>query len=115
MGWAEAQRNEAFRDVLRGFYSGFLHELRRVAESWQRSGAVADTASADDVAKAVMSFLLGFVAQSAILGDVAPDALTRGLRGLSGGGGDHPAPGIPEEGGVGDGTRSRRSARPRNR
>lgn len=93
MGWSEAQRNEAFRDVLRGFYFGFRDELRRIAESWQRRGTIAETASVDDVSKAMMSVLLGFVAQSAILGDVTPDMLVRGLRDLSNGsGGGHEPP-----------------------
>ena len=93
MGWAEAQRNEAFRCVLHGFYSGFRDELRRVAESWQRRGVLADTASVDDVSKATMALFLGFVAQSAILGDVAPATLARGLRDLSrGSGGGHAPP-----------------------
>ena len=86
MGWGEAQRNEAFRAVLRRFYLGFRDELRKVAESWQRQGLIAGTANVDDVAKASMSFLLGFVAQSAILDDVAPDVLARGLHDLAGDG-----------------------------
>lgn len=83
MGWGEAQRNEAFRQVLRRFYFGFRDELRKVAVSWKAQGRIDEEADVDDVAKAMMAFLLGFVAQSAILEDVQPDALTRGLHGLA--------------------------------
>lgn len=113
MGWAEAQRNEAFRDVLRGFYFGFRDELRRIAESWQRRGVIADTASVDDVSKAMMSFLLGFVAQSAILGDVAPDMLARGLRDLARGNGRGRAP--KDQDGADDKVRVERFTRPQGR
>jgi TetR/AcrR family transcriptional regulator, transcriptional repressor of aconitase len=82
MGWGEAQRNEAFRDILRCFYLGFRDELRNVASSWQQQGFIGPAANAEDVAKASMAFLLGFVAQSAILDDVTPDALARGLHDL---------------------------------
>ncbi|MNL44624.1 hypothetical protein D3C87_1672120 [compost metagenome] len=40
-------------------------------------------ASASDVAKAILAEILGFVVQSAILGDVEPKDIARGLRDLA--------------------------------
>ena len=86
MGWGEAQRNEAFRELLRAFYIGFRGKLRTVAESWQAQGTIPPTADVDEVAKATMALLLGFVAESTILEDVAPEAMGRGLTALIDGG-----------------------------
>ena len=112
VNWGEAQRNEAFREALRRFYLGFRDDLARIAQSWQRRGVIADGANAEDVSKAILAFLMGFIAQSAIMDDVTPDALASGLRSLSTGGVGRPALG-PSEGGAGDRTRVGRSARSR--
>lgn len=85
MGWGEAQRSEAFRHVLRQFYSGFRTQLRDVAVSWQQRGLIASNAETEAVALATMSLLLGFVAQSVILDDVTPQALAQGLHALRSG------------------------------
>lgn len=84
-GWGEAQRNARMLDAMRGFYLGFREQLAGAAGAWRRDGLVADDASADDLAKLLLSLVLGFVIQSVILGDVAPEAAASGLRSLRGG------------------------------
>lgn len=84
LGWSEAQRNERLRDVMQGYYLAFRVELADTVVRWKRAGEIRNTASAPDVAKAMLSAILGFVVQSAILGDVAPKDLGRGLRDLIG-------------------------------
>lgn len=87
LGWSEAQRNERLREVMEGYYLAFRAELAGAVGRWKQAGEVPSTASEPDVAKALLAAILGFVVQSAILGDVAPKDLARGLRDLMGG--DH--------------------------
>lgn len=110
VNWGEAQRNEAFREALRRFYSGFRDDLARIAQSWQRRGVIADGANAEDVSKAILALLMGFIAQSAIMDDVTPDALARGLGGLRDGHSRGRAPG-DRDGADGE-PRAERPARP---
>ncbi len=80
LGWSEAQRNERLGELMRGFYLPFRARLEDAAAQWRDDGAVRPDASAADVAKLVLSLILGFVVQSALLGDVASDAVADGLR-----------------------------------
>lgn len=82
LGWAETQRNERLRETMRGFYLGFRGQLERAAEAWRAEGAVAADAVPAEVARALLSAILGFVVQSALLGDVRPEEVARGLAGL---------------------------------
>ena len=85
LGWAEAQRSERLRETMRGFYLGFRGRLVEVAEAWQAAGHLRPDASPEQVAKAVLAAILGYVVQSALLGDVSADDLAGGLRGLGSG------------------------------
>lgn len=80
LGWSEAQRNERLREIMNGFYGAFRTQLARVADEWSRAGVVRHGASSSDVAKAVLAVILGYVVQSAVLGDVEPADIARGLR-----------------------------------
>lgn len=82
LGWSEAQRNERLRETMRGFYLPFRAVLEEAATQWRAQGILADRAAPEDVAKLMLSVILGFVVQSAILGDVAPDALAEGLQAM---------------------------------
>lgn len=83
LGWSEAQRNERLRETMRGFYLAFRARLADVAVQWGKAGLVRKGASTSDVAKAILAEILGFVVQSAILGDVEPKDIARGLRDLA--------------------------------
>jgi AcrR family transcriptional regulator len=83
LGWSEAQRNEQLRSTMRGFYTVFRDHLAAVARSWAVTGVINPQASADDVSRALLAVILGFVVQSALLGDVAPAAIGRGIAQLS--------------------------------
>lgn len=88
LGWSEAQRNERLRETMRGFYIAFRDRLAEVAAQWRAAGRLHGDASPPEVAKTVLAAVLGFVVQSAILGDVEPRDLARGVRDLA-----RPAPG----------------------
>jgi TetR/AcrR family transcriptional regulator, transcriptional repressor of aconitase len=80
MGWGEAQTNPAVKSVVSGYQAKYRAALADVMRHWQRNGYLPSDADPVDVAKALFSFLLGFVAQQALLGDAPPEALTRGMK-----------------------------------
>ncbi|MBP7002572.1 TetR/AcrR family transcriptional regulator [Amaricoccus sp.] len=84
LGWAEAQRNERLRGVMREAYLGFRVGLAAVAGAWRAEGALGPDVAPEDVAKTLLATVLGFVVQSALLGDVEAEELADGLRALGG-------------------------------
>ncbi|MFT3732261.1 MAG: TetR/AcrR family transcriptional regulator [Hyphomicrobium sp.] len=83
LGWSEAQHNAPLLTTMRPFYVAFRDQLKAVAMAWQRDGVIDATADPDDVSKALLATTMGFVAQSAVLGDVEPDAIGRGVSALA--------------------------------
>ena len=83
LGWSEAQRNEQLRTTMRGFYTVFRDQLAKAAKVWAATGVIEAKASPDNVSKALLSIILGFVVQAALLGDVSPLAVGRGIAQLS--------------------------------
>jgi len=82
LGWSEAQRNENLHATMRGFYAAFRDLLAGTALRWKEEGLLHDGASPDDVAKALLAVILGFVVEAAIVGDVGPKDIAAGLGGL---------------------------------
>ncbi len=64
------------------FYVAFRNQLSETAKAWQRAGLIAPTAAPDDVAKTLLALIMGFVAQSAIIGEIDPPTINRGLQAL---------------------------------
>jgi AcrR family transcriptional regulator len=83
LGWSEAQRNDELRATMRGYYLAFRDRLTAAAEAWRSAGTLPADAVPEDVARTLLSTLLGFVVQSALLGDVTPAELARGMRDLA--------------------------------
>jgi AcrR family transcriptional regulator len=79
LGWSEAQRNDRLRASTRTFYLAFRNDLADSAKGWQRAGMIDSSAEVEDVAKALLALVLGFVVQSAIVGEVEPEMISRGL------------------------------------
>lgn len=89
LGWAEAQRNERLRETMRGFYLAFRGQLEQALARSPQAGQPKHGVSGEDAAKALLAMIVGFVVQGALLGDVEPGDLSRGLAGLAPGpGGD---------------------------
>ncbi|MFT3972318.1 MAG: TetR/AcrR family transcriptional regulator [Amaricoccus sp.] len=82
LGWSEAQRNEPLRQTMRDFYLPFRDALEAAAAQWQASGQLRPGSAAPDVARAILAAVLGYVVQSAVLGDVEPEEIARGIRAL---------------------------------
>lgn len=83
LGWAEAQRDERLRATMQGFYLEFRNALARAATQWKARGDIGPKAGEEDVARALLSSVLGLVVQSAILGDVTPAEFARGMAHLT--------------------------------
>ncbi|HEV7256547.1 MAG TPA: TetR/AcrR family transcriptional regulator [Bosea sp. (in: a-proteobacteria)] len=79
LGWSEAQRNERLRATMQGFYLAFRDQIEIVMEQAVEAKRLDATVSAKDAAKTLLSAILGFVAQSAILGDVDPAEIAAGV------------------------------------
>ena len=82
LGWAEAQRDDRVRALLQAHYGGLRAALVALAAQWRARGVVAPEAQPEAVAAAVLSLALGYVAQSALLAEIGPDAAAEGLAGL---------------------------------
>lgn len=75
LGWSEAQRNDQLRATMQVFYQGFRAQLAAAV----KQSAAAPAGGADATAKALLSLILGYVVQSAVMGDMTPDDLMLGL------------------------------------
>ena len=73
LGWSEAQRDPELKTVMEVRYRGFRRLLAEAAEAWRNEGTA--SGDADVVAKTLLSLLLGYVVQAALLGDMAPSDL----------------------------------------
>jgi len=82
LGWSEAQRNENLHVTMRGFYVAFRDILAAAAARWKEAGLLHESSSPDNVAKALLAVILGFVVEAAIIGDAGPEDIAAGLGGL---------------------------------
>lgn len=81
-GWSEAQRNEAVRTLLAGYYGRFRSRLDMMAARWQQRGLLRSDVASADVAQMLLSLVLGDVVQATIVGISDPQASARGLSAL---------------------------------
>lgn len=81
-GWSESQRNPAVRERLRGHYLGFREMLAARAATWQSAGTLPLGADPGAVGNALLSLILGYVVQAAVMRDVNPAALATGLEAI---------------------------------
>ena len=83
LGWAEAQRNERLRATMRGYYLAFREQLEQALGRSADAGHLECDASGEEAAKALLALIVGFVVQDALLHDVEPKDLSRGLAALA--------------------------------
>lgn len=84
MCWGEAQSNAKLKGLIAEFQLKYREALARIASQWQQRGDLPEGENALDIAKAMHSFFLGFIVQSALLGKVDPETAARGISGLIG-------------------------------
>ena len=78
LGWSEAQTNPRLAEAMRGFYVAFRDRLAAHCRASAQAGSTTDAATAEEIARAMLALVMGFVAQAALLGDVAPAAIAPG-------------------------------------
>jgi len=86
MCWSESQTNEDVKALISGFQVNYRAALTKLVGKWQKRGELQSSSDPKDVAKALLSFFHGFIVQSALLGEIDPETVTRGMKGLLGGG-----------------------------
>jgi TetR/AcrR family transcriptional regulator, transcriptional repressor of aconitase len=85
MCWGEAQSNGKIKALITEFQRKYREALAAVASQWQQRGELPMEGKATDIAKTMLSLFLGFIVQSALLGEIDPDTAARGISGLIGG------------------------------
>lgn len=68
--WGEALRNERVSQVVRGAYTTVRDHLEEVCRRAQAAGTVDRDADVADLAAGLLSLVVGFLLQRAVLGDV---------------------------------------------
>jgi hypothetical protein len=82
MCWSEAQTNERVKAEISGFQLRYRASLAQIVVQWQKSKYLKSRAKPEDLAKALLSFFYGFIVQSALLGELHPNTVVRGMEGI---------------------------------
>jgi len=82
MGWGEAQFNPRIKELVAGGQLLYRQALTAIVQKWQERGDIPARAKPADIAKVLLSFFLGFIVQSAMIGGIDPDTAAKGIEGL---------------------------------
>lgn len=82
MGWGEAQFNPKIKELVAGGQLLYRQALTAIVRKWQERGDIPARAKPVDIAKVLLSFFLGFIVQSAMIGGIDPDSAAKGIEGL---------------------------------
>jgi AcrR family transcriptional regulator len=82
MGWGEAPFNPKLKEIIGGGQELYREALTAIVHKWQERGDIPAQAKPLDVAKVMLSFFLGFIVQSAMIGGIDPDTAAKGIEGL---------------------------------
>jgi TetR/AcrR family transcriptional regulator, transcriptional repressor of aconitase len=82
MSWSEAQSNPKVKELIGGGQELYREALTAVVRKWQERGDIPAHAKPAEVARVMLSFFLGFIVQSAMIGGIDPDAAAKGIEGL---------------------------------
>jgi AcrR family transcriptional regulator len=82
MGWGEAQFNPKIKELVAGGQLLYRQALTAIVQKWQERGDIPARAKPADIAKVLLSFFLGFIVQSAMIGGIDPDSAAKGIEGL---------------------------------
>jgi TetR/AcrR family transcriptional regulator, transcriptional repressor of aconitase len=82
MCWSEAQTNPKVKKLVSGFQRKYREALVGIVRIWQKEGHLSKKGEADDIGKALLSFFLGSIVQSALLGRIEPATAAQGIAGL---------------------------------
>jgi len=82
MGWGEAEFNPKVKDLVSVGQKVYREELTAVVRKWQQRGDIAPEANPENIAKVMLSFFLGFIVQSAMIGGISPETAAKGFEGI---------------------------------
>ncbi|HEU4998846.1 MAG TPA: TetR/AcrR family transcriptional regulator [Lapillicoccus sp.] len=81
--WGEALRNPAILEVAQGAYAKMRGYLAAVAHRAKEHGRLGPETDPDELAKTMLSLLMGYIIQRLIMGDMDRERYTAAVRGLS--------------------------------
>ncbi len=81
-GWGETSRNERLRGAVHAAYGEFHGHAATLVRRWQDAGLVTATIDPDEAAPALLSLMLGFIVQRAVIAPLDPAAYARGASAL---------------------------------
>lgn len=82
LGWAESQRDETLKGIMQGFYAAFVGQLVGCVLQWKKAGLVVSSARDEHIARAMLTLVVGYVVQAAVVGGISPKILRQGVEGL---------------------------------
>lgn len=80
--WSETLRDGRLAATLDEGYATMRAAWTRLVEAYRRAGILGGDVEADHVARTMIATAQGFIVQEALFGDVTPEVLENGLRGL---------------------------------
>ncbi|WP_282692452.1 TetR family transcriptional regulator C-terminal domain-containing protein [Streptomyces sp. CC208A] len=80
--WAEMLRDETLAKTLAQSFDAMRKIWAGTVDAYQESGLLPADVSSTHMARALIATVQGYIAQQALFGDVEPEVLSEGLRGL---------------------------------
>jgi AcrR family transcriptional regulator len=81
--WAEALRNDVLAEVLRGRYRVILQLISQLVVNEQSTRRVSPTGDPEEVAKVLLSVIMGYILQRLLIGNVDPESYSAGLAAIA--------------------------------
>jgi TetR/AcrR family transcriptional regulator, transcriptional repressor of aconitase len=82
MGWSEAQSNPKVKELIGGGQELYREALTAVVRKWQERGDIPVEVKPGNVARVMLSFFLGFIVQSAMIGGIDPETAAKGFEAI---------------------------------
>jgi TetR/AcrR family transcriptional regulator, transcriptional repressor of aconitase len=82
MGWSEAQSNPKLREIIVAGQLGYRDAATVMIRKWQKRGDLTGKSKPEHISKVLLSFFLGFIVQSALIGVIEPEVAVKGFEGL---------------------------------
>jgi AcrR family transcriptional regulator len=82
MGWSEAQSNPKLKEIIVAGQLRYREAGTALVRKWQKRGDLLAKSQPEKVSKVLLSFFLGFIVQSALIGAIDPDTAVKGFEGL---------------------------------
>jgi len=82
MGWGEAPFNPKVKELIGGGQELYREALTAVVRKWQERGDISAEAKPGNIARVMLSFFLGYIVQSAMIGGIDPETAAKGFEGI---------------------------------